>query len=259
MIAQCGFAVLMAAALASSAWSAEVPVAERRSGFDFMGPDSQAMQRDDNANPGMLWVHEGEAFWKRRAGTEQRACADCHGDARMSMRGVAARYPAFDEQLNRVLGLEDRINQCRVERQGAPALRWEGQDLLGVTSYVAHQSRGLRIRVGANERLNAAIESGRRLYEQRQGQLNLSCAGCHDDNWGKRLAGNPVPQAHPTGYPLYRLEWQGVGSLQRRLRNCMVGMRAEPFAYGSPEHLDLEAYLMSRAAGLPLETPAVRP
>ena len=43
--------------------------------------------------------------------------------------------------------------------------------------------------------------------------------------------------AHPTGYPLYRLEWQDVGSLQRRLRNCMSGMRAEPFAFGSPEHV----------------------
>ena len=49
---------------------------------------------------------------------------------------------------------------------------------------------------------------------QREGQLNLSCANCHDDNWDKRLAGSPIPQAHPTGYPIYRLEWQTLGSLQ---------------------------------------------
>src|SRR5256885_16986097 len=45
---------------------------------------------------------------------------------------------------------------------------------------------------------------------------------------------NVIPQAHPTGYPLYRLEWQNLGSLQRRLRNCLVGIRAEPYDYGAP-------------------------
>ena len=64
---------------------------------------------------------------------------------------------------------------------------------------------------------------------------------------------------HPTGYPLYRLEWQSVGSLQRRLRGCMSGIRAEPYAYGAPEFAALELYLMDRARGLKLETPAVRP
>jgi len=103
------------------------------------------------------------------------------------------------------------------------------------------------------------IAAGRALFEQRQGQLNLSCAQCHDDNWGKTLAGNLIPQAMPTGYPIYRLEWQAVGSLQRRLRNCMSGMRAETYAFGAPELVDLEYYLMWRARGLPMEAPAVRP
>ena len=68
-----------------------------------------------------------------------------------------------------------------------------------------------------------------------------------------------IPQAHPTGYTLYRLEWQGLGSLQRRLRNCLIGMRAEPYDYGAPENVDIELYLMARARGMKVETPAVRP
>ena len=51
---------------------------------------------------------------------------------------------------------------------------------------------------------------------------------------GQRLGGSLIPQGHPTGYPIYRLEWQGLGSLQRRLRDCMSGVRAEPFAHGDP-------------------------
>jgi len=57
----------------------------------------------------------------------------------------------------------------------------------------------------------------------------------------------------------YRLEWQWLGSLQRRLRSCLTGIRAEPFAYDALKLVDLELYLKSRATGLPLETPAVRP
>ena len=99
---------------------------------------------------------------------------------------------------------------------------------------------------------------GDELFHRRAGQLNLSCSQCHDDNWGKRLAGSVIPQGHPTGYPVYRLEWQSLGSLQRRLRNCLSGLRAELYPFGSSENVDLELYLMSRAQGLKIEAPAVR-
>jgi L-cysteine S-thiosulfotransferase len=238
---------------------AEIALADRRSGFDFMSRESQAMQRDDIANPGMLSVLEGESLWARRDGAVNRSCADCHQDARVSMRGVAARYPAFSPAQGRPVDLEERINLCRTERQNAAPLKWESPELLALGAYVAHQSRGLPIAVAEDEQTRPFIEKGRQMYEQRQGQLNLSCAACHDDNWGQKLAGNPIPQAHPTGYPIYRLEWQGIGSLQRRLRGCMAGVRAEPYGYGAPEIVNLELYLMHRAKGLPVETPAVRP
>src|SRR6267142_2542791 len=151
-------AALGALAIAASAFAAEIPRAERRSGYDFMSRETRAMQDDDTANPGMLWVLEGGTLWEKKTGAAGRACADCH-----------------------------------------------------------------------------------------------------DDNWGRQLAGNVIPQAHPTGYPLYRLEWQSLGSLQRRLRNCLVGIRAEPYDYGAPELVDLELYLMWRARGMTMEAPAVRP
>jgi sulfur-oxidizing protein SoxA len=110
-----------------------------------------------------------------------------------------------------------------------------------------------------NEKTTPFLDAGRTAFNRRQGQLNLSCAQCHDQNWGKSLAGSPIPQAHPTGYPIYRLEWQGMGSLQRRLRNCLVGVRAEPYGYGAQEYVELELFLMWRARGMSIETPAVRP
>ena len=231
----------------------------RRSGYDFMTPQLQAMQRDDALNPAMLWVQEGEAIWERPAGTSGKSCANCHGAAATSMRGVAARYPAFDARAKRPIDLRGRIDQCRVEHQRAAPFAAESQDQLSLESFVALQSRALPIAPPDDARLNAARERGARLFTQRVGQLDFSCAQCHEDNAGRRLAGSVIPQAHPTGYPIYRLEWQGMGSLQRRLRSCMNGVRAEPFAYGAPEWVELELYLAQRAAGMRVDAPAVRP
>jgi L-cysteine S-thiosulfotransferase len=249
-------AVLTAAAAATAA---EIAPEDRRSGYEFASSETRAMQDDDTANPGMLGVLQGEALWATKTGAANQSCADCHGEARTSMKGVAARYPAFDTALARPVDLEQRINRCRSEHQGAAPLAWESADLLALTAFVAHQSRGLPIVVAADAELQPFLDQGSELFHRREGQLNLSCSQCHDDNWGKRLAGAPIPQGHPTGYPVYRLEWQSLGSLQRRLRNCMIGVRAEPFEYGAPQSVALELYLMARARGMPLETPAVRP
>ena len=255
----CGWLAAAACILLSCPVTAEIPLAERRSGYEFMGRETRAMQDDDVVNPGMLWVLDGEALWRRKSGAAERACVDCHGDARTSMKGVAARYPAFDAARGRPIDLEQRINLCHAERQGAAALAFESRELLALTAYVARQSRGMPIAPVIDERTKPFLEAGRALFFGRQGQLNLACAQCHDDLWGKKLVGNTIPQAHPTGYPVYRLEWQGLGSLQRRLRNCFIGVRAEPYAYGAPEYVDLELYLMWRARGMKMESPAVRP
>lgn len=232
---------------------------DKRSGFEFMSPQTQAMQTDADSNPGMLWVIDGERQWQQPQGPFGTSCADCHGDAAKSMRGVAARYPVFDVRSARPVDLAGKINQCRQRRQTAAALARESDELLALSAYVAHQSHGMPITPAADPRLRRFRENGRRWFERRLGQLQLSCASCHEERAGERLGGSVIPQAHPTGYPLYRLEWQALGSLQRRLRGCLVGVRAEPFEPGGPEYVEIELFLMSRAAGLKIETPAVRP
>jgi len=245
--------------LATVACAAERAPVVRHSGFDDLSPATQAMQRDDAQNPGMLWVGEGEALWNAKAGPRDQSCATCHRDASVSMRGVAARYPAFDAKAGRPVDLAQRINVCRTERQGAVPLAAESHDLVALEAFVAHQSRGLPIAPPQDPRLASYIDRGRALWQARIGQLDLACAQCHDDNPGRRVGGSVIPQGHPTGYPIYRLEWQSVGSLQRRVRGCMTGVRAEPYPYGAQELVDLELYLAQRAAGLAIETPGVRP
>ena len=253
-LAAAAFLVAMRMALADG-----IPPGGRLSGRVQMGAPLRAMQDDDAANPATLWVLEGEALWNAGTGATGKACADCHGDATMSMKGVAVRQPSFDATAGRPVDLEQRIQRCRAERQGGTPWTFESRELLALTAWVARQSRGLPIAPDEDARMEPFVESGRILYERRQGAVDLACRHCHDLHWGRRLAGNPIPQGHPTAYPLYRLEWQGLGSLQRRLRACMASLRAEPYPYASQELVNLEAYLMRRARGMTWESPGVRP
>ena len=258
-LARLGLAATLAWAATSGLQAGDIPPKDRRSGVEDTTPSVQAMQRDDMANPGMLAVLDGEALWDRPAGDARKACRDCHGSADRSMPGVAARYPAFDTASGRPIDLQGRIQSCRSRHQRAEAFALESPQLLALVSHVALQSRGLPVAPPDDPRLAPHLANGQSLWTQRMGQLNFSCSQCHDIHWGARLGPALIPQGHPIGYPIYRLEWQTMGSLQRRFRNCMSGTRAEPYAYGSPEFVDLELYLTHRARGMAMETPGVRP
>jgi sulfur-oxidizing protein SoxA len=228
-----------------------------KSGVEFAGDDLRKLQADDFANPGMLWVERGRKLWSE-APPAGKSCAGCHGDAAKSMKGAAARYPRVDPGAARLVNLEGRINLCRERNQQAPPLAHESAELLGLAAYVAHQSRGMPVAVTLDAQNQKRFERGRALYGTRIGQMNLACTHCHDRNWGGKLAAETISQGHGNGYPAYRLEWQSVGSLARRIRACFYGVRAEMPPYGAQDLLDLELYLAWRATGLPVETPAVR-
>ena len=250
---------LAAAVLAAGVALAQeraIPPGELKSGSAFLGPDLRALQNDDFANPGMLWVERGEKLWREPAGKKTLACASCHKDK--SVRGVAASYPKIDKASGKLVNLEGRINACRIDRQGAEPFRYESEEMLSITAYLARQSLGLPIKASIDGAARAYFEAGRTSYHLRRGQMNLSCAHCHDAQWGKRLLSETISQGHPSAYPAYRMEWQTMGSLERRLRACLSGIRAEMLPYGSHEYLDLELYLAWRAQGLQVETPGVR-
>jgi len=166
----------------------EIPLSERKSGYEFMSRETRAMQDDEVTGPAVLTLLDGEALWGKLG------CQGCHKDAAVSMKGVAARYPAMVD--GKLTTLEQQV------RHKAPQLGYESRDLLALTTFVAKQSRGMPIEVEVSDRTHPSIDRGNEFFHRRQGQLNLACAQCHDDNWGKKLAGTPVPQAHPTGYPL---------------------------------------------------------
>lgn len=235
---------------------AQVASGQVTSGSAFLSPDLARRQADPTRNPGWFWVEQGEELFSRKP-AGGAACVSCHADPPSTLRGAATRYPQVDRG-GALLNLEGRIEQCRVERQTQPAFGHESQELLALTAYLASLSRGLPMNVAVDGPARPFYDAGRAFFERRQGQLNLSCRQCHDGLVGQKLRGDTISHGAGTGYPAYRLEWNGVGSLHRRLRACSLGVRATQFDHGGPEYLALELYLAGRAKGLPVETPAIR-
>ena len=227
-----------------------------RSGITFQSPDTQALQADEFANPGLLWVDRGEALFTQAPRAGSPACAECHTAA--DLTGVAASYPAVDAATGELFNLEARINACQTRHQSVDPSTYESETLLALTAFVARQSQGLPIDVAIEGAAKPYFESGRDYFYTRRGQLNLACHHCHEQNWGRYLRGDLLSQGHTTGYPIYRLDWQTLGSSHRRLRFCDEGVRAEQLPFGDPQYIALELFLAWRASGLPVESPGVR-
>ena len=245
-------------ALAQDEPSRGIPDADIQSGKAFQQQDTQDLQDDDFANPGFLWVDQGRDLYNLRNGDTSPACAACHGKDGAGLKGVAARYPAVDVESGVLMNLETRIQNCQQEYQDTKTYAYESDELLAIAAYVGHLSRGQPIDVDIDGAAAPFFEAGQTYYYQRKGQLNLACNHCHELNYGQMLRGDRLSQGHGNGYPAYRFEWQRMGSLHRRLRNCDEGVRAAQFDFGSQEYVALELYLAWRAKSLTVETPAVR-
>ena len=174
------------------------------------------------------------------------------------MSGVGATYPKYHEGSGRPINLEQRINLCRTKNMEAEAWPWESDELLAVTAYLRYLSRGFPVDVKVDGKATPFFARGEALFYRRLGQLDMSCAHCHEATYGHHLRANLLTQGHINGFPAYRFRWQRLGSLQRRFPACMTLVRAVPYAPGADEHIDLELYLAWRGNGLKVETPAVR-
>lgn len=234
------------------------PLSEIISGYEFRNQATQALQDDDFQNPAMLWVDTGADLWETADGAAGKTCAGCHGDAAQSMATAGAHFPKWDEASGKAINLEQRINKCRTENMTADAWKYESNAMLSMMAFVKTQSRGVPVSVQIDGPMAPVFETGKQLYYQRNGQLDLACANCHEDNYGNRIRSDLLSQGQSNGFPTYRLKWQKVGSLHRRFKGCMKQVRATPFKRGSDEFVALELYLAYRGTGLPVESPAVR-
>ena len=226
------------------------------SGWRFRTDETQALQLDDFDNPGMLTVDKAIDAYSTVEGAAGESCASCHGDVE-TFKGLHVAMPKVAEN-GQLVVMEDAINACRTERMQADAWKWSGEDMQGMVALIGLQSRGMPMSVAIDGAAAPFWEQGKEIYYTRYGQLELSCANCHEDNWGNMIRADHLSQGQINGFPTYRLKQAKLISRHNRFRGCIRDTRAETFAEGSDEFRALELYVASRGNGLTVETPAVR-
>ncbi|MEZ5674529.1 diheme cytochrome SoxA (sulfur oxidation) [Thalassovita litoralis] len=231
---------------------------EIMSGWHFRDDQTQAMEMDDFDNPGMLGVEAALDAWDTVDGSEGKSCASCHGSAEESMKGVRAVYPKWNEAAGEVRTLEMQINDCRENRMGAEKLGYTSGDIVNMVALITLQSRGMPVNVAIDGPAQATWEKGKEIYYTRFGQLDLSCASCHEQNYGNMIRADHLSQGQTNGFPAYRLKNTKLNSVQDRFKGCVRDTRAETFKPGGAEFTALELYVASRGNGLSVEGPSVR-
>lgn len=235
------------------------PFDEVISGWHYRTDETRDLSRDSFDNPGMLGVEAGEAMWNEVRGTEGKSCASCHDDAADSMKGVGASYPKWDADSGKPINVELQINKCLTEQMGAEALPFDKGGQKELTAYIKHQSQGMPVQIDLTEgEMQSWWDRGKEKYYTRTGQLNLSCATCHEKYNGTFIRADHLSQGNANGFPTYRLKQADLVSIHNRFRGCIRDTRAEfPPAF-SDELMALEVYVTWRGSGLSVETPAVR-
>jgi sulfur-oxidizing protein SoxA len=235
------------------------PFDEVISGWHYRTPETRALEADSFQNPGMLYVERGEEIWNKVEGSAGKSCASCHSDASDSMAGVAANYPKWDADAKRPINMELRIDKCRAENMGAEPYKFDAADQKALVTFIKHQSIGKPVSVDLGQgEMQSWWDKGKDLYYTRTGQLNLSCASCHEVNAGKYIRADHLSQGQVNGFPTYRLKQANMVSLHNRFRGCIRDTRAEKPKAFSDELMALEVYVTWRGTGLSVETPAVR-
>ena len=225
------------------------------SGWVFRKDETQALQMDDFDNPAFVFVDEGIDLFSKVDGAEAKSCAGCHTNL-ADFAGLRSSMPKVVD--GKLVTMEDLVNGCRTERMGADPWKWSGTQMTAVTALIGLQSRGMAIDVKIDGEAAELWKTGKDLYYTRVGQLDMSCANCHEDNYGNMIRADHLSQGQINGFPTYRLKNAKLNSIHGRFKGCMKNIRATPYKEGGEEFKALELYLASRGNGLSVETPSVR-
>lgn len=230
-------------------------VDEVQSGWNFRAQETQALQLDDFENPAFVFIDQAIDQWDTVDGSEGKACSSCHEDV-ADFAGLKTQLPRVED--GDLVTMTNLVNECRTDRMGAEAWKYSGGQMSAMTALIANQSRGMPMDVSIDGDAASFWEKGKDLYYARVGQLDLSCANCHEDNYGVMIRADHLSQGQINGFPAYRLKNTKLNTVHARFKGCVRDTRAETFKPGGPEFIALELYVASRGNGLSVEGPSVR-
>jgi len=229
------------------------------------------LQSANVMSPIGLWIDEGKRKW-------EKDCTACH--ALEKVVKAVPNFPKLDTS-QKLINLEDQISVCRLRGDrtlsssssastfasaSVPTHSFTNDDIatLELSTFLNDAARQLAIDVAPPTNPSHAaiwkknVANGEKLFKTRLGHMNLSCHQCHDGKVDASMRAQKITPGHPTGFPAYRISWQGLGSIERRIRACFSGVQAQVPAQQDIRLRQLELYLKIRAHGMPLEGPSTR-
>jgi len=182
--------------------------------------------------------------------------------------------PRFFADTGRVQDLESRLVTCMETLQGmngaeiakTPFGRGEMANVTALATWIAAESRGMPFALPYSQpQEKVAYEVGKRLFFQRGGTHDFSCASCHGEE-GKRirLQDLPVLTKNPgdglgfAAWPAYRVSNGQMWSMQLRLNDCYRQQRFPYPGFGSEATIALSTYLGVNAKGAKSIAPAIK-
>jgi len=233
----------------------------------------RAMLQD--GNPADLFEAKGEDLWKQKRGPKAASLEKCDlGKGPGVVKGAFVELPRFFADTQRVQDLESRIVTCMASLQGfneaeinkTPFGRGEMANVTALATWIAAESKGLRFNLPqAHVTEKTFYEVGKRLFFQRGGTHDFSCASCHGEE-GKRirlqdlplLTKNPGDGVGFAAWPAYRVSNGQMWTMQLRLNDCYRQQRFPYPGFGSDATIALSTYLGVNANGAVSAVPTIK-
>jgi L-cysteine S-thiosulfotransferase len=256
-----------------SAWGASSDAQQARSTADEIKRYREAL---GDGNPAELGEMRGAGLWKQKRGPKNASLEQCDlGLGPGVVKGAYAQLPRYFPDTDKVQDAESRLVTCMVTLQGikeedakknpfsAPA---RPSDIEALTTYVAGESRGLKLNVPIRHPKEvAAFEAGERLFHRRAGPHDFACTSCHSES-GKRIRLQDLPKLTDpaeaqkvfTTWPAYRVSQGAVRTMQHRLYDCYWQMRHPELDYASDTATALMVYMAKYANGGEMDAPAMK-
>ena len=233
----------------------------------------RAMLQD--GNPAELFEAKGEGLWKQKRGPKAASLEKCDlGKGPGIVKGVFVELPRHFADTQRVQDLESRLLTCMETLQGfnaaeianTPFGRGEQNNVTALATWISGESKDMKFNLPQkHEQEKVMFEVGKRLFYQRGGSHDFSCASCHaEDNKRIRLQDLPNLTKNPGAaqgfgaWPAYRVSSGQMWGMQQRLNDCYRQQRFPYPGFGSDATVALGVYLGVTGAGGQSIAPALK-
>ncbi|WP_375723857.1 sulfur oxidation c-type cytochrome SoxA [Arcobacter sp. KX21116] len=201
-------------------------------------------------------IDAGEVLWNK-AFANGKSFATCFGTP-----DALSKYPYFDDARNQVVTLTQAVNEC-LTSNGEKAWNTKKGDMAKLQAYMAKSAQDeekvIDVKIDSQAAADA-YERGKEYYYTQRGYLKLNCAECHVGGAGKRVRNEKLSPflGQVTHFPVYRLKWKGVGTLERRMSGCIKDQGQVPPADTSKDMKELLFFMSYMSNGMKLDGPDIR-